>query len=159
MTNLKPATKYYYRYCSFLIALCGTPAPAHGETALALPWAGATSRPSFRRLFRTIPTWPSTFWPLAILALVRVNRLVCSIRVYMGQLNPLCLIGDCEGMPGWCETPSLGTTHGLETEVPNSDLVLHIGDISYAVGYAHRWDQVRRFCCFATFALTHAVFL
>lgn len=45
-------------------------------------------------------------------------------------------------MPGWCEPPSLSTTHWLATEAPNNDLVVHIGDISYAVGYGHRWDQV-----------------
>lgn len=50
----------------------------------------------------------------------------------------------CESMSGWCETGSEGTTDSIEKLInqgQNFDLLLHIGDISYAVGMAHRWEQ------------------
>jgi hypothetical protein len=49
--------------------------------------------------------------------------------------------GVCEDMAGWCEGPSIMTTGLLASEVPGADLLIHIGDISYAVGWAERWEQ------------------
>ncbi len=36
----------------------------------------------------------------------------------------------------WEQYPSLNTTKNMESRLGEIDLVLHIGDISYAVGYA-----------------------
>lgn len=36
----------------------------------------------------------------------------------------------------WEEQPSLNTTANILSELDDTDLILHIGDISYAVGYA-----------------------
>jgi len=41
----------------------------------------------------------------------------------------------------WEEYPSLNTTKNVLKRIANLDLVLHIGDISYAVGYAAQWDE------------------
>lgn len=53
--------------------------------------------------------------------------------------------GQCENMTGWCEPNSEGTTSRLLQEIQSTgqpfDLVLHFGDISYAVGHAARWEQ------------------
>lgn len=51
---------------------------------------------------------------------------------------------DCENMKGWCEMGSQGTSarmNQLMTQKTDYDMVLHIGDISYAVGYGERWEQ------------------
>ena len=37
--------------------------------------------------------------------------------------------------PIYSQVPSLQTTHLVESDMPMIDLVLHIGDISYARGY------------------------
>jgi predicted phosphodiesterase len=46
-------------------------------------------------------------------------------------------------LTGWCEPASGETTNGIIADMQRKDydLVLHIGDISYAVGYAVRWEQ------------------
>jgi len=41
----------------------------------------------------------------------------------------------------WEEFPSLNTTRNVISKLNEIDLVLHIGDISYAVGYEAQWDQ------------------
>jgi len=47
----------------------------------------------------------------------------------------------CEGMKGWC-TPGPGAvTSMLQNHLTDADLLLHIGDIAYAVGHPNRWDQ------------------
>jgi hypothetical protein len=53
--------------------------------------------------------------------------------------------GDCGGnsfsnFAGWCEYPSLNTSVLLSEHLPGTNLALHIGDISYAVGHSYRWD-------------------
>jgi len=44
---------------------------------------------------------------------------------------------------GWCELASGMTTNLILDDIENTqyDMLLHIGDISYAVGYAIRWEQ------------------
>jgi len=51
--------------------------------------------------------------------------------------------GICQDMLGWCEGASIATTNLIQKELSQKhyDMALHIGDISYAVGYAHRWEQ------------------
>ncbi|KAF8013912.1 hypothetical protein BT93_I1694 [Corymbia citriodora subsp. variegata] len=39
------------------------------------------------------------------------------------------------------ELASLNTTYQLSKDLENIDIVFHIGDISYAVGYLSQWDQ------------------
>ena len=39
------------------------------------------------------------------------------------------------------QQPSLNTTRGVEKELSSTDVVMHIGDISYARGYASVWDE------------------
>jgi len=41
----------------------------------------------------------------------------------------------------WEEEPSLNTTENVIKHLNEIDLVLHIGDIAYAVGYSAQWDQ------------------
>lgn len=41
----------------------------------------------------------------------------------------------------WNESPSLNTTDQIIAIIDDIDLVLHIGDISYAVGYSAQWDE------------------
>jgi len=41
----------------------------------------------------------------------------------------------------WEENPSLNTTRNVLAQIDEIDLVLHIGDISYAVGYSAQWDE------------------
>jgi hypothetical protein len=41
----------------------------------------------------------------------------------------------------WEEYPSINTTNNVLKRIDDLDLVLHIGDISYAVGYAAQWDE------------------
>jgi hypothetical protein len=41
----------------------------------------------------------------------------------------------------WEEYPSLNTTKNVRKRLNNLDLILHIGDISYAVGYSAQWDE------------------
>lgn len=41
----------------------------------------------------------------------------------------------------WEEYPSLNTTNNVLRRIKEIDLVLHIGDISYAVGYSAQWDE------------------
>lgn len=41
----------------------------------------------------------------------------------------------------WEERPSLNTTRNVLALVDETDLVLHIGDIAYAVGYSSQWDE------------------
>jgi len=52
-------------------------------------------------------------------------------------------VADCEDVSGWCELPSGMTTNRIQEDmaVQQYDLLLHIGDISYAVGHAIRWEQ------------------
>jgi len=48
-----------------------------------------------------------------------------------------------ESLQHWPEIPSINTTKRIE-ELVNSDsvdIVMHIGDISYAVGYSFQWDS------------------
>jgi hypothetical protein len=40
----------------------------------------------------------------------------------------------------WEEVPSRNTTDLIRAGLQDTDLVLHIGDISYAVGYSSQWD-------------------
>eukprot|EP01118_Nematostelium_gracile_P011370 TRINITY_DN401_c0_g1_i3.p1 TRINITY_DN401_c0_g1~~TRINITY_DN401_c0_g1_i3.p1 ORF type:complete len:559 (+),score=114.40 TRINITY_DN401_c0_g1_i3:100-1776(+) len=40
----------------------------------------------------------------------------------------------------WEERPSLETTKNVLDRINHTDLVIHIGDISYAVGYEAQWD-------------------
>jgi len=50
----------------------------------------------------------------------------------------------CEDEEGWCEQGSQGTTDKIWEQIQNGanfEMVLQIGDISYAVGNAERWDQ------------------
>eukprot|EP01118_Nematostelium_gracile_P011152 TRINITY_DN391_c0_g1_i1.p1 TRINITY_DN391_c0_g1~~TRINITY_DN391_c0_g1_i1.p1 ORF type:complete len:546 (-),score=112.39 TRINITY_DN391_c0_g1_i1:21-1658(-) len=50
----------------------------------------------------------------------------------------------CEEEIGWCEPNSVGTSDNVYAQLQDGvryDMVLHIGDISYAVGDAWRWDQ------------------
>jgi acid phosphatase type 7 len=52
-------------------------------------------------------------------------------------------VAECEGMYGWCE-PASGQTTSLIAQDMNTtdfDMLLHIGDIAYAVGHGVRWDQ------------------
>eukprot|EP00698_Gefionella_okellyi_P012731 TRINITY_DN3448_c0_g1_i1.p1 TRINITY_DN3448_c0_g1~~TRINITY_DN3448_c0_g1_i1.p1 ORF type:complete len:576 (+),score=64.75 TRINITY_DN3448_c0_g1_i1:121-1728(+) len=52
--------------------------------------------------------------------------------------------GEVDGsMEHWQEIPSLNTTSYVQKEVQenNHTLVVHIGDIAYAVGYAAQWDE------------------
>jgi len=44
---------------------------------------------------------------------------------------------------GWCEQNSNGTTNNVYHQLLESeyDMVLHVGDISYAVGYSIRWEE------------------
>jgi hypothetical protein len=53
--------------------------------------------------------------------------------------------GICQNMSGWCEPNSEGTTDRIAVELAAGgqpfDMVLHFGDISYAVGHAVRWEQ------------------
>lgn len=52
--------------------------------------------------------------------------------------------GEVDGsVEHWEEQPSLNTTQNMVSLVSSGsmDLVLHIGDISYAVGYASQWDE------------------
>lgn len=39
------------------------------------------------------------------------------------------------------QQPALNTTRGIKGEILSTDVVLHIGDISYARGYASVWDE------------------
>ena len=39
------------------------------------------------------------------------------------------------------QQPSLNTTRGVKKEILSVDIVMHIGDISYANGYASVWDE------------------
>jgi hypothetical protein len=41
----------------------------------------------------------------------------------------------------WEEYPSINTTDNVINRLNQIDLVLHIGDIAYAVGYGSQWDQ------------------
>jgi len=50
----------------------------------------------------------------------------------------------CEDERGWCEVGSEGTTRKIWDQLKTGlkySMVLQIGDISYAVGNAERWDQ------------------
>jgi len=52
--------------------------------------------------------------------------------------------GEMDGsLEHWEEVPSLNTTKNVLAKVNNEgfDLVLHIGDIAYAVGYSAQWDE------------------
>lgn len=41
----------------------------------------------------------------------------------------------------WQQEPSLNTTNNILNKLNETDLILHIGDISYAVGFSAQWDQ------------------
>jgi len=41
----------------------------------------------------------------------------------------------------WEEVPSLNTTKNVYSQINFIDLILHIGDIAYAVGYSSQWDE------------------
>jgi acid phosphatase type 7 len=47
----------------------------------------------------------------------------------------------CSMFDGWCEEASQSTVDHMVKEARFHDFALHIGDISYAVGYAARWEQ------------------
>jgi acid phosphatase type 7 len=53
-------------------------------------------------------------------------------------------VSKCQNMTGWCELPAGQTYANIESDMranSNFSLLLHIGDISYAVGHANRWEQ------------------
>lgn len=50
----------------------------------------------------------------------------------------------CQNMRGWCQQPAGQTYANIQADMAansNFSLLLHIGDISYAVGYANRWES------------------
>eukprot|EP01116_Phalansterium_solitarium_P017202 TRINITY_DN4173_c0_g1_i1.p1 TRINITY_DN4173_c0_g1~~TRINITY_DN4173_c0_g1_i1.p1 ORF type:complete len:586 (-),score=221.07 TRINITY_DN4173_c0_g1_i1:325-2025(-) len=50
--------------------------------------------------------------------------------------------GEVDGsLEHWEELPALNTTKNVYALVEQLDLVLHIGDIAYAVGYSTQWDE------------------
>ncbi|XP_062502844.1 uncharacterized protein LOC134179856 [Corticium candelabrum] len=46
-----------------------------------------------------------------------------------------------ESLQHWEQQPSLKTTKLISQRISETDIVLHIGDMSYAVGYAAEWDE------------------
>lgn len=50
---------------------------------------------------------------------------------------------DCENTRGWCEESSGSVVSKINEDLNNKryDGILHIGDISYAVGWSERWEQ------------------
>jgi len=49
--------------------------------------------------------------------------------------------GSLEQFPVWEEFPAINTTKNVLNVLDETDLILHIGDISYAVGYSAQWDE------------------
>jgi hypothetical protein len=99
MTDLRPYTKYYYRYGSDL-------------------------------------AWSSEF-----------SFTSAQVEAGPDGINIIAFgdsgVGECDDMFGWCETPSLNTSWRIMSDIQEStyDMLLHIGDLSYALGYAVRWEE------------------
>jgi len=49
--------------------------------------------------------------------------------------------GSLEQFPVWEEFPALNTTKNVINVLDSTDMLLHIGDISYAVGFSAEWDE------------------
>lgn len=53
-------------------------------------------------------------------------------------------VSKCQNQTGWCEPDAGNTYANIQSDMaanPQFSLLLHIGDISYAVGHANRWEQ------------------
>jgi hypothetical protein len=116
MTGLQPGQKYYYIYGAK--DTCGFSAESY---FYAPPAVGPETPVTF-----------TSYGGSAIFFGLQVTD------VDLGKAQP---DNSLEQFPVWEETPAINTTRNVLSYIEETDLILHIGDIAYAVGYSAEWNE------------------